>query len=180
MQVIKTEFEGLYIINNFFVRDKRGSFIKVFSEDIFRQEGIIFEPKEIYYSISKKNVLRGMHFQSPPADHHKLIFVASGSIVDVVLDIRKYSRTYGKYYSIKIDNSKTSLLISQGFAHGFLALEDNTVVVYNQTSTYNRDNDVGIAWNSFGYDWNNVKPILSSRDKTFPVFNNYSTPFNKR
>ena len=177
MKIIPTDFNGLYLIENFNQNDVRGGFTKVFTYKLFENFGISFAPKEIYFSISRKDVIRGMHFQLPPEDHAKLIYVVSGTIIDVALDIRKGSNTFGKYYSLKIDTNKNSLLIPSGFAHGFKSLKDNTIVVYNQTTVYSKEHDTGILWNSFGYDWEVTKPIISERDKKLIPFELLHSPF---
>ena len=177
MRILDTDFEGLFLIENFLVEDSRGSFTKVFNHDLFERTGVNFSPKEIYYSVSHKDVIRGMHFQTPPTDHEKLVYVASCSIIDVVLDIRKGSKTYGKYFSIKLDEHKNSIFIPSGFAHGFKSLVDGTIVVYNQTSCYSKEHDSGILWNSFGFDWGLEEPIVSERDKSFIDFRNFVSVF---
>lgn len=178
MELIKTNFSGLFIIQHKVFTDERGLFVKTYNQGIFNELGIDLEIKERYYSISQKNVIRGMHFQTPPEDHIKLVTVISGKILDVVLDIRKNSETYGKYYSIEIDGSAgKTIYIPQGFAHGFLALEDNTIVEYNQTTGYAPDNDAGIKYNSFGFNWPTEQPIISARDLSFENFENFKTPF---
>lgn len=177
MELIKTKFEGLYIIQHNVFKDSRGLFIKTYSETIFRELGIGLKIKERYFSISHKNVIRGMHFQSPPEDHCKLITVIQGSITDVVLDIRDQSKTFGKFFSIilKGDLGQT-LYIPSGFAHGFLAMEDNTIVEYNQTTCYSQVHDTGIRYDSFGFIWNAV-PIVSERDSSFIHFKDFYSPF---
>lgn len=177
MNILSTDFKDLFIIENFFVEDNRGSFTKVFNYDLFEKTGINFTPKEIYYSISHKDVIRGMHFQTPPMDHAKLVYVSDGSIIDVVLDIRKKSKTFGKHFSIQLNANENSILIPSGFAHGFRSLEDNTTVIYNQTSCYSKENDSGILWNSFNFDWQIENPIISSRDKSFNKFLKFISPF---
>jgi len=177
MKLISTDFDGLFIIENFFAKDSRGSFTKVFNIDFFEKYGVHFIPKEIYYSISHKDVIRGMHFQSPPMDHSKLVYVTSGCIIDVVLDIRKESKTYCKYFSIQLNTNQNSILIPSGFAHGFRSLENNTIVVYNQTSVYSKVNDFGILWNSFGFNWEIRNPIISERDKSFYSMQKLNSPF---
>ena len=178
MELIKTNFEGLFIIQHRVFSDVRGLFIKTYNQEIFNKLGIDLDVKERYYSASHKNVIRGMHFQTPPEDHIKLVTVISGKILDVVLDIRKQSPTYGKCFNINLNatDGKT-LLIPKGFAHGFLAMENNTIVEYNQTTGYAPNNDAGINYNSFGFDWNTSDPIISERDLSFEKFNKFKTPF---
>jgi len=178
MDVIQTPFSGLYIIQHKVFKDDRGLFIKTYNQGIFKDLGLDVDIKERYYSISNKNVIRGMHYQTPPEDHIKLVTVISGRILDVVLDIRQNSLTFGKYYSIEINGSEgKTIYIPQGFAHGFLALEDNTTVEYNQTTCYAPNHDAGIKYNSFGFDWPTILPVVSARDLSFKIFENHKTPF---
>lgn len=158
--------------------DGRGMFVKVFNHDFFYRNGLQTEFKESYFSVSGKNVIRGMHFQIPPAQHTKVVYVNQGSILDVVLDIRKKSSTYGQFLQVKIDsNHPVMVYIPEGCAHGFLSLEKNTMVTYLQTSGYNVACDKGIKYNSFGANWGVENPILSERDQTFPEFEFFSSPF---
>ncbi|NUU99645.1 dTDP-4-dehydrorhamnose 3,5-epimerase [Marinitoga sp. 1154] len=178
MEIIKTKFEGIYLIKTNFFKDFRGVFNKVFNYNIFKKSGLNSEFKEFFYSISQKNVIRGMHFQIPPYEHEKLVFVSNGSIIDVVVDIRKNSNNFGKFFEIKLYSEKNiAIYISKGFAHGFLSLEDNTIVNYLTTSIYSKEHDFGIKWNSFGYNWNVEHPIVSERDDQFPELIEFNSPF---
>ena len=119
-----------------------------------------------------------MHFQSPPYDHKKLIKCISGKILDVILDIRKESPTYLKHDIIELnENDGKSIFLPKGIAHGFLSLENNTLVLYNVSTVYNSNYDKGISWNSFGFEWPSNNPILSNRDKDFPHINEFKSPF---
>lgn len=171
MEIENTFIEGLKLIHLKEFEDLRGSFIKVFNEDFFAENGLETNFKESYYSISAKNVIRGMHFQIPPFEYTKLVYLNQGKITDVVLDIRKSSPTYGRHFSIEL-NIKNPILIyiPIGCAHGYLSLEDDTMVTYLQTSCYNNACDKGIKYNSFGMKWNIKKPIISDRDLSFPDF----------
>jgi dTDP-4-dehydrorhamnose 3,5-epimerase len=177
MKISNLEIMGVCLIENFEFYDERGGFIKTFSRELFEFSGISFTPVEIYYSISKKNVIRGMHFQIPPKEHSKLIYVTAGRIIDVILDLRKASPTFGKYISVTLTACKNSIYIPAGCAHGFKALDDGICVVYNQTSSYSKEHDSGILWNSFGFDWQTENPILSERDKNLINFNQFTSPF---
>lgn len=178
MKIINTPLKGLYILQTINHQDIRGGFQKLFNMDAFLQNGLAVNYKEMYYSVNKKGALRGMHFQNPPYDHEKLVYVSNGSILDVVLDIRKNSDTYGKYFSTYLDaESGKYLYIPKGFAHGFLSLEDNTIVNYAQTSCYNAEHDCGVDAMSFGFDWNVNLPIRSGRDLTFPMLDEFISPF---
>ena len=175
MEIINTTFKDLYIINITPHKDLRGQFAKQFSKSVFESYNLRSEFCESFYSISQKSVIRGMHFQTPPKEHAKLVYVSNGSIIDVVLDLRQDSTTYKKSFYIKLDSTNLKCLyIPEGFAHGFLSLEDNTKVHYMQTSEYDKDYDCGIKYDSFGFEWNKIakqydidKFIISNRDLSF-------------
>ncbi len=178
MDFITTEIEGLYLIKPRILADSRGKFIKTFHADTFQKHGLKYNFQESYYSISQKNVLRGMHFQTPPHDHEKMVYVSKGSILDVVVDIRKKSKTYGKYVSQYLNEENGYIFyIPRGCAHGFLSLEDDTNVTYMQTSMYAPNNDGGINPQSLGFDWGEKNIIVSERDLTFPNLIDFDTPF---
>ena len=178
MEKILTPFEGLFILQTVNFQDNRGCFQKLFNEDFFRDNGLECDFKEFYYSVNKKDVVRGMHFQTPPCDHAKLVYISKGRIKDVVVDIRKNSATYGKYFDIELDDQKGQYLyIPRGFAHGFLSLEDGSIVNYAQTTCYAKDNDCGIDSLSVGYDWGVANVIRSGRDLTFEQLSDFNSPF---
>ncbi len=171
MIIENTFIHGLKVIHLQEFTDLRGSFIKVFNEDFFARNELETNFRESYYSISAKNVIRGMHFQTPPKEHAKIVYVNQGSILDVILDIRKDSPTFGRHYNIILNTTKPLLVfIPVGCAHGFLSLKDNTMVTYLQSSCYDSTYDKGIKYDSFGMEWEIEKPILSERDLQFPVF----------
>ncbi len=173
-----TNINGLFVLSNKIFSDKRGDFKKVFTASDFNTLNIDVEFKELYYSINKKNVIRGMHFQIPPEDHIKLVYCVQGSITDVCLDIRKNSKTYGSYFSIDLSGkSDTFLYIPQGIAHGFASREDNTIVHYAQTTCYSKEHDCGIHYNSFGYNWQIDNPIVSDRDRAFLPIDAYEDAY---
>lgn len=168
MHIEQTSIPGLKLIHLKDFKDNRGSFIKVFNEDFFAENYLETNFKESYYSISGKNVIRGMHFQIPPFEHIKLVYLNQGKILDVILDIRKTSPTYGQHFSIELSTENPILIyIPIGCAHGFLSLEDKSMVTYLQTSCYNKACDKGIKYNSFGMNWEINEPILSLRDLEF-------------
>lgn len=178
MELEKTEFENLLIINNMPISDDRGLFHKLFNYDFFKNNGLDVDFKEFYYSTSKKNVLRGMHFQIPPFQHAKLVYVSQGRILDVVVDLRRNSATFKKHFAIELnDIDGRYLYIPVGFAHGFLSLENETIVNYAQTSCYSKEHDSGILYNSFGFKWETDNPVISERDLSFVEFNNFESPF---
>ncbi|MGL5963455.1 MAG: dTDP-4-dehydrorhamnose 3,5-epimerase [Fusobacteriaceae bacterium] len=175
MKFIKTELDGVFIIENKKFNDERGSFFKTYNKNIFLENGIDVEFRESYYSSSKKDVIRGMHFQTPPNDHEKLVYVAKGKVLDVILDLRKQSKTFGKSISVELteDNEKM-IFIPKGLAHGFKSLEEDTLMIYNVATEYNNESDSGISWNSFGFNWEINNPIMSDRDKNFESFTEFS------
>lgn len=178
MDFISTALNNVFIIKPKRFNDERGQFIKTFHKDIFQDNGIDFNCEEVYFSTSKKDVLRGMHFQVPPYDHAKVVYVIEGSIIDVVLDIRTKSSSYGQFISVNLSSDNNNIIyIPAGCAHGFLALEDNSKVVYLQSSIHNAEADSGINWKSFGMNWNIEKPIISERDKKLINFNDFISPF---
>lgn len=178
MEILKTPFEELYLLQTVNFQENRGGFQKLFNFDFFKENGLDCDFKEFYYSVNKKDVVRGMHFQLPPFDHTKVVYVSKGRIKDVVVDIRKKSATFGKCFSIELDEQKgLYLYIPKGFAHGFLSLQDNTIVNYAQTSCYNKECDCGIDQNSIGFDWGVENPIVSGRDLTFPALQDFKSPF---
>lgn len=169
-----TLLEGVYIIHNFIAKDERGLFVKTFNKNAFKDLNLDFEIKESYYSISNKNVIRGMHFQLPPYDHEKLVYVPKGSVIDVVVDLRKESKTFKKFISVKLSSqNKKSIYIPKGLAHGFKSLENNTITVYNVATEYDSGADNGINYDSFGFDWELTKPILSERDIGLVTLNKF-------
>lgn len=180
MKLVKTSLDDLLILKTDCFQDNRGLFQKTFNCDFFKENNLATDFKEFYYSISKKNIIRGMHFQTPPFDHVKIVYVSFGSILDVVVDLRKNSPTVGEVFSIKLDNiSGDYLYIPKGFAHGFKALTDDTVVNYAQTSCYSKDNDCGVLYSSIGFDWQEDNPVISDRDLSFPDLKTFSerSPF---
>jgi len=177
MVVEETEFAGLKILRNFVSRDNRGIFIKTFNSLQFQQVGLATDWRESYYSVSDQGVIRGMHFQLPPHDHEKLVYVTAGSILDVVVDLRSESATYGRSFSVTLAEHATSLYIPRGFAHGFLALTPQATVVYNVATGYEPTADAGIRWDSIGFEWPVASPTLSARDAAFQSLAEFESPF---
>lgn len=170
--------EGCFLVNNFFAEDIRGSFIKTFHYDNFLLNGLQTSFKESYYSTSYKDVIRGMHFQTPPHEHEKLVYVTNGKILDVILDLRVKSSTYLQYITVELVEKSSSIYIPKGCAHGFLTLSEEATVVYNVSTVYNPEFDAGVRWDSFGFDWLDVGlPIISPRDRSFDKVSEFNSPF---
>jgi dTDP-4-dehydrorhamnose 3,5-epimerase len=178
MKVTPTKIEGVYVIETDAFLDDRGVFVKTFHEQTFKEYGMNTHFKESFYSVSKKDVIRGMHFHLPPEDHSKLVYMTRGSVIDVVLDLRKESLTYGAFFTTHMSaENHTMVYIPTGCAHGFLSLEDDSCMIYLQTGMYSPAHDAGIHFDSFGMKWGVTTPIISKRDKEFLPFKDFSTPF---
>jgi dTDP-4-dehydrorhamnose 3,5-epimerase len=178
MELIPTELPGLNVIRPKIFQDARGSFVKTFHRDVFLQLGLDFEPHEEFFSTSAKGVLRGMHFQLPPAAHAKLVYCISGRVLDVVLDLRKSSPTFGRCVARELNSTHREMVfIPVGFAHGFLALEDGATMVYQTSTVHSPMQDAGVRWDGFGFDWPVKQPVMSERDQKFPALCDFASPF---
>lgn len=178
MKIIKTKLPGVFSIEPNIFTDERGMLIKAFHKDMFAEYGLVSSFEESLYSVSKKGVIRGMHFQIPPKAQVKLVYVSRGSILDVILDIRKGSPTYGQFVTLEL-SEKNHLMayIPEGCAHGFVALEDNSCVIYLQGDVQSPENERGININSFALKWNVSNPVLSKKDQGLPPLVDYDSPF---
>lgn len=153
--------------------DDRGFFQKVLTN-------AEYTISEQYYSKSNKNVLRGIHFQLPPFDHDKIVTCISGKAIDLIIDLRTNSETYLKYATINLNSENgVTVFIPKGFGHGFLSLEDETILLYNTSTSYSSSHDSGILWNSIDYKWPIEKPIISDRDRCLQNLENFNSPFIK-
>ncbi len=179
LTVTDTNIPAVKLISQFKASDHRGSFVKPFHDTDLSSAGIHFQMKESFYSISKKNVIRGMHFHLPPYEHDKIVFCTQGAILDVALDLRKDAPTYGQYVCQELshENGK-ALFIPKGFAHGFLTLTEGATTFYFISGVYHAVADGGVKYDSFGYDWQDVKPIMSERDQHFQSFHDFQSPFH--
>jgi dTDP-4-dehydrorhamnose 3,5-epimerase len=180
MKFINAEIEGLVIVEPNIFKDERGYFFESYNKDVFFQAGIKSEFIQDNQSLSQKGVLRGLHFQKPPHAQAKLVSVIKGSVLDVAVDLRKNSKTYGQSQSIVLsEENKKMFYIPEGFAHGFLTLEDNTIFSYKCSNFYNKDSEDAILWSdeSLDINWGCDKPILSDKDKRTQKFNEYKSPF---
>lgn len=159
-------------------QDARGTFVKTFHETTLAQAGIAFTLRESYYSFSKKDVIRGMHFQLPPHQHAKVVFCPQGAILDVIVDLRRHSPTYGHHYATELSAANhKAYYIPEGFAHGFRALTDDAMTYYLVSSVYSAAHDAGIRYDSIGYHWDVREPILSARDLSFGTLADFDSQF---
>ncbi|MDA9958162.1 dTDP-4-dehydrorhamnose 3,5-epimerase [Alphaproteobacteria bacterium] len=176
MYIGHTGINDVFIVENQFHTDNRGNFIKTFHADTFKKNGLSTNFVESFYSTSKKNVIRGMHFQTPPQDHAKLVYVIEGKVVDVALDVRKESPTFGTFVEVELTGKNgKSLYMGKGIAHGYLVLSNTATVVYLTSTMHSPENDMGIRWNSFGCIWRNADNIImSERDQGFIGMDDYA------
>jgi dTDP-4-dehydrorhamnose 3,5-epimerase len=182
MKITDTGFNGLLIIEPIVHADSRGYFMESFNQDYFKKAGISFIPVQDNESSSIKGVIRGLHYQLRPFDQAKLIRVIEGKIIDVALDIRKGSKTFGKWYSVELDSeNKKQLFISRGFAHGFSVLSKTAVIQYKCDNFYKPAYERGISLTdpSLGIDWqtNISKAIISEKDHNNPYFKHAENNF---
>lgn len=172
--------KGLKIIRPTVFIDDRGYFLESYNKDKYGSNGINAKFVQDNLSKSQKGVVRGLHFQNPPFSQGKLVQVIKGSVLDVAVDIRKESETYGQHFSIILnEENKTQFYIPPGFAHGFATLEDDTIFSYKCTNLYNKDSEGAILWNDndLGIDWKTENPIISEKDKIANPFIKLNTPF---
>jgi dTDP-4-dehydrorhamnose 3,5-epimerase len=177
MNVKPTAIPGCYEIQSELYKDVRGMFVKTVHRETFAEYGLESDFPEQYYTVSESGVVRGLHFQLPPHAHAKLVFCISGSVLDAVVDLRAGSPTYGKSFQTELSGARGNMLyIPRGLAHGFCAFE-KSVMMYNVTSMYAPQDDAGLLWNSAGITWPVCNPVLSDRDRSFPVLDSFETPF---
>jgi dTDP-4-dehydrorhamnose 3,5-epimerase len=180
MKLKKTSIEGLVLLKPEIFPDARGYFFESFQKEKFQALGIDVDFLQDNESMSQKNVLRGLHFQVPPFAQGKLVRVVRGSVLDVAVDIRKDSKTYGKWESSVLSaENKLMMWIPEGFAHGFITLEDDTIFQYKCTNYYNKESECGIIWNDpdLKIDWGTDNPLVSEKDLKGMHFNDLISPF---
>lgn len=181
MRVEETGIDGLFVIHPTIFKDERGYFFESFNQRKFIELTGYTKPfVQDNQSLSSKNVLRGLHFQNPPFAQGKLVRVTRGAVLDVAVDIRKNSKTYGKYFSIILSGENNiALMIPEGFAHGFVTLEDNTLFIYKCSNYYNKESEATILWSDhlLNIDWKCQNPIISEKDINGISFNNFISPF---
>lgn len=175
----QTEIKDVILLTPRVYKDERGYFMESYNQkkvDKLIKEDFIQDNE----SLSHKNVLRGLHLQVPPYAQAKLVRVIQGSILDVAVDLRKKSSTYGKYFKhILSGENKKQLYIPVGFAHGFLSLENNTILNYKCSDYYHAESERAIAWNDdeLSIDWGIKEPILAEKDRLAENFITFENPF---
>jgi dTDP-4-dehydrorhamnose 3,5-epimerase len=182
MKITETGFNGLLIIEPLVHADSRGYFMESFNRDTFNKAGISFNPVQDNESSSVKGVIRGLHYQLRPFDQAKLIRVIEGKIMDVALDIRRSSKTYGKWFGVELNSeNKKQLFIPRGFAHGYSVLSKKAIIQYKCDNLYKPAYERGIAINdpSLGIDWKTdiSEAIISDKDLKNPHFHDAENNF---
>jgi dTDP-4-dehydrorhamnose 3,5-epimerase len=178
LTVKPSKLDGCVELQPKVMEDARGRFVKVFHEEAFAAAGLATDFAEEYYSVSHKNVIRGMHFQLPPMDHVKVAYCIAGAVLDAVVDLRVGSPTYGQFALFELSADKAnSIYIPKGMAHGFCALTDQAVMVYKVGTVYSPAHDAGVLWNSMGIPWPTEQPVISARDTGFPALADFTSPF---
>ena len=179
MHIETTPIEGLLIITPSVFEDERGYFMESYNHTKWFEK-LQTEFVQDNESQSKKGVVRGLHFQIPPFQQAKLVRVVKGSVWDVAVDLRKKSPTYGKHFKVLLSaENKKQFFIPEGFAHGFAALEDETIFSYKCSCYYHPSSEGMLLWNDpdLGIDWGVENPFVSNRDQQAPKFATFQSPF---
>lgn len=180
MEIVETHIKGLLIIKPKVFEDARGYFFESYNESVFKKAGIDAHFKQDNQSLSHTGVLRGLHFQTPPHAQGKLVRVITGAVLDIAVDIRKNSPTYGQHVTLELtEENKTMFYIPHGFAHGFATLRDNTIFSYKCTDVYNKESEGCVLWNdaNLNINWNIKNPLLSDKDLLGTPFDKFESPF---
>jgi dTDP-4-dehydrorhamnose 3,5-epimerase len=180
MEILETKIKDLLIIKPRVFEDARGYFFESYNKDVFTKHHIHVDFIQDNQSLSHRGVLRGLHFQSPPFAQGKLVRVITGAVLDVAVDIRKNSPTYGEHVTIELtEENKTMFYIPPGFAHGFATLRDNTIFSYKCTQTYHKESEGTVLWNDsdLKIDWQLENPLLSDKDMNGIIFKSFESPF---
>lgn len=175
MEFKQTNFEGLIEIYPRIFPDERGFFLETYNQTLFSANGIPYEFVQDNHSFSTKGVLRGLHLQKEPHAQGKLVRAIAGKVLDVVVDIRPSSKTFGQHYKVVLDSELQNMLyVPTGFAHGFLALED-AIFAYKCTNSYNKSAESGIHWadKTLNIDWGFENPNVSEKDQILPTFQEF-------
>ena len=182
MKITETSIKDLLIIEPRIFNDGRGYFFESYSKAKLAEAGIDIDFVQDNQSFSHKGAVRGLHAQTAPHAQAKLVRVIQGRVLDVAIDVRKNSPTYGKYETIELSaENQLQFLIPQGFLHGFATLEDNTIFAYKVNNYYSKECEVGVLWNdpTLNINWGLDKAdiLLSPKDELLPLFKDFVSPF---
>ena len=174
----ESPIEGVFVIEPAPAADDRGVFVKVFNSELFARYGLQSRFEEVFFSESKKGVIRGFHFQTPPMALEKLAWVTHGEILDVVVDLRTRSRTYGQCFSTVLSEQNRNIVyVPVGVGHAFCVLSDSATVLYETSRVFSPAHDAGIRWSSVGFAWPVDHPVISKRDAELPPLDEFVSPF---
>lgn len=177
MKFIKSTIEDLWIVEPTLFEDERGHFLEAFRESTYRESGFIYRYVQDNISKSKKGTIRGLHYQLNPHSQSKLVMALSGEVLDVAVDIRRNSPTFGQYDSVELSGeNRRMMVIPPGFAHGFSVLSESATIYYKCSSYYNKETERGIRWDDpdIAIDWKVKSPLLSEKDKLLPLLSEVS------
>ena len=182
MKIINTKIKDLIIIEPKIYFDSRGYFFESYNQTLFKKKIVNFNILQDNESKSSKGVLRGFHFQKPPFEQSKLVRCIKGEVLDVALDLRKNSLTYGEYEIVKLsEHNKKQIFIPKGFAHAFLVLSESATVSYKVDNVYSPKSECGIIWNDpdlmINWEIDESKVIISEKDKNLDFLKNFKSPF---
>jgi dTDP-4-dehydrorhamnose 3,5-epimerase/CDP-3, 6-dideoxy-D-glycero-D-glycero-4-hexulose-5-epimerase len=172
MKINNSNINGVKVATINLFEDNRGLLFKPFSADMIA-DNFNFNLKESWFTISKKNVIRGMHMQAGIKPSNKIVTIVSGEVIDVLLDTRKESSTFGVFETFRLsaeNKQRTILSIPVGVAHGYKVIKKDSVVMYMADEYHHQESDIGYRWDSFGFDWGLKNPVLSGRDLVLPKF----------
>jgi dTDP-4-dehydrorhamnose 3,5-epimerase len=183
MKIITTDIEGLLIIEPRIFTDDRGYFYESYNKQKFTEVGITVDFVQDNQSFSHKGAVRGLHGQAEPFAQGKLVRVITGRVIDVAVDIRKGSPTYGKHVTVELSGENKLLFwIPAGFLHGFAVLEDNTIFTYKVNNLYDKASEIGVLWNDadLNIDWGiaHADSLVSPKDMVLPSFGEFVSPFD--
>ena len=177
-ELVWTGIEGCFEIKPRIFEDQRGRFVKLFHRDFFREHGLQTEYEEQYYSASPARVIRGLHFQVPPKAHVKLVSCLQGTILDVVVDLRSDSPSFGQVFSLELSALKGNMLyVPEGLAHGFYVMSDRATFISMNSKKFAADCDRGIRWDSIPFDWPDPDPVVSDKDRNMVSLEEFENPF---
>jgi dTDP-4-dehydrorhamnose 3,5-epimerase len=178
IEVIATAIPGCFELRPTVKRDPRGFFSKVFHRPLWRDLGLQTEFAEEYSTYSLPWTMRGLHFQTPPMEHDKVVLCLKGNAFDVAVDLRRGSPAYGRHISVNLSSMQSNALyLPAGVAHGFCVTGEECLLYYKLTSVYSPEHDAGIRWDSAGIPWPMTDPLLSERDQYLPRLEDFDSPF---
>lgn len=178
MEIEPTDLPGCFRLHARVGADRRGAFTKTFEAASYARFGLRADWGEEIHTTSNRGVVRGMHFQTPPAAQAKLLFCVVGEVDDVVVDLRRGSPTFGEHRAFSLRAAEGGgLYVPSGLAHGFASMAEASTLFYKLTGAYSPAHDAGIAWDGFGYAWPVAEPVLSDRDLALPRLCDYDSPF---